>query len=124
MGVTGLAVHVRLLLDVSVRVLRILGPVADYSCRPKITLALRHRSAPVRLAAVSAIANIADDSCVDELGDVVRKDDSEGNKMAAVRMLVSIGSPKAKAELKQLAKQRNLPAVQQAINSALDKLMQ
>jgi HEAT repeat protein len=106
-----------------VRVLQILGPVADYSCRQKILAMTKHRAPQVRLAAIEALGTVVDDSCVDELAEVIRKDELVQNQLAAVKLLASMATPRAHAELKRLSKQRLQGSVQDAVKLAADRLM-
>jgi hypothetical protein len=106
-----------------VRVLQILGPVADYSCRQRILTMTKHRTPQVRLAAIEALATVVDDSCVDELADIIRKDEVVPNQLAAVKLLAGMATPRANAEIKRLSKQRLQGSVQDSLKSAADRLM-
>lgn len=112
-----------------VTILKILSPVADHSCRADIlgmaTTRLKYkREESQRVAAIAALTNVADESCVEKLGDVVREDTSAANRVAAAALLGKLG-PAARQELEALLRQPKLDKkLSETIKESLDKVKQ
>jgi hypothetical protein len=108
-----------------IRVLQILGPVADAECAESIrrfaaTDVRDGNKAQLRLTALHALSEIVDNTCVADLVRVVEGDINAPNRLEAINLL---GKVKARPELKRLSGLRTLPdQIRQAAVAALDKI--